>query len=185
MIKYLKMQEVEKHMQKTIDVFKQNLIWIQAWRVTPSLIENIQIYIESYWMSQKLNQIASITNIDNLTLKIESWDKKILWNIEKWLIQANLWTMPINHGEYIILKFPPLTEEKRKELTKIVDKLAEEAKIALRNIRHEEKNKIKKTEWISEDEKKRLEEQLEKITKKYIDTIDQIAEAKKKEILQK
>ncbi len=178
--------EIKKQMDKVINFLESEFIQLQIGRASSWLVENINIFIPHYWMEQKLNQLANISIIDNQTIKIEPWDKSTISAIEKSTRDANLWFNPLNQGDYILIKIPPLTEERRKQLTKLVNKMWEDAKISIRNIRHDFKKQIEnqyKNEEISEDEKKQLEKQLDEITKEYTQKIDQLVEAKNEEIM--
>ena len=177
---------LEKEYQKVVNHLIDEFKHLQIWRASTGLVENIDIFVPNYWISQKLNQLANISILDSQTIKIEPWDKSIVSAIEKWIREANLWFNPLNQWDYLLIKIPPLTEERRKQLTKLVDKIWEDAKIAIRNIRHEWRNKIKNLfdeDQISEDEKRNLEKQLDEITKKFTQKIDELCQTKKEEIL--
>ncbi len=178
--------KIKKDMEKSIKHLEQEFIQLQIWRASTWLVENIDIFIPQYWMSQKLNQIANISIIDSQTIKIEPWDKSTVTAIEKAIRETDLGINPLNQWDYILIKIPPLTEERRKELTKIVNKMWEETKISIRNIRHEYKKQIEnqfKNEEISEDEKKHLEKEIDEITKEFNKKVDELVEAKNKEIM--
>lgn len=171
---------------KTIHFLEQTFGQLHLWRASSGLVEHIDVYIPSRGMSQKINQIANIIVMDAQTLKIEPWDKSTLASIEKWIYDADLWFTPRNNGDHILIAVPPLNQERRKELTKIVSKEWEEAKIGIRNHRHDIRKMIEtalKNDEISENEQTALEKQIDEATKKYNDTIDQHVRIKSEEIM--
>ncbi len=137
-------------------------------------------------MDQKLNQVASITTIDSQTLKIEPWDKSILKDVEKAIYDADIGLTPLNQWEYLLIKVPPLNEERRREVTKIVSRDAEDAKVAIRNHRHDARKALEtqhKNDEISENEKWSSEKQIDEMAKKYGDEIDTMAKTKSEEVM--
>lgn len=155
-------------------------------RASSGLVENLEVFVPSRGMKQKMNQVANIVVMDAQTLKIECWDKSIVKDVEKAIYDAALGFSPQNMGEYIMIKIPPLTQERRVELTKLVGKFAEENKIALRNIRQDALKEIKKhfdAKSLSEDQKKSKEQEVETMTKDHTTKIDTLAKAKTEEIL--
>ena len=137
-------------------------------------------------MDQKLNQVASIWVIDSQTLKIEPWDKWVLADIEKAIYDANLWLTPQNQWWYLLIKVPPLTQERRKELTKVVSRDGEDAKIALRNIRQDARKTIDnlhKDSEISENEQISYENTVDDIIKEFNETIDSMVKSKSEEVM--
>ena len=138
-------------------------------------------------MDQKMNQVANITTMDPQTLKIEPWDKSTLADIEKAIYNSpGLGLTPLNQGDYILIKVPPLTKERRQEITKLVSSDGEDAKIAIRNHRHDARKTLDlglKAEEISENEKNSKEKQIDEISKKYNEEIDRMVKAKSEEIM--
>ena len=174
-----KMQQVLKHLDNEFST-------LQIWRASTSLIDNVDVYIPSWGMTQKMSQVASTSLIDWQTIKIQPWDKWTMSSIEKWIYDANLGLTPINQGDYVMIKVPPLTQDRRKELGKIVSKIWEESKIALRNIRQDYLKDIKKQfdeKTISEDEKKRYEKEIDDMIKQHSKQIDDHVDAKSQEIM--
>lgn len=182
----MEIDKYSKQMDKTISHLENEFQSLHLWRASTWLVENIDIFVQSWWMKQKLNQLWNISIMDSQTIKIESWDKSIIPSIEKWIYDSGTWLTPSNQGDYIMIKIPPLTKERRMELTKYVHELWEENKIALRNIRHEALKEIKKEhdeKTISEDDKKRLEKELDELTKKFNQKIDTEVKNKQNEIM--
>jgi ribosome recycling factor len=178
---YLK--EAEKRMKGAVSKFKEDLSGIRTGRASTGLVENIKV--EYYGSEIPLKQIATISTPEPSQILIQTWDKGAVKSIEKALIEANLGANPQTEGNIIRLNLPPMTEERRKEVVKLFHKFAEEARVAVRNIRRDEKENIEKLkkEGFSEDDVKKALDKLQKLTDKYIDEINQLTEAKEKEIL--
>ncbi|NPA53669.1 MAG: ribosome recycling factor [Aquificae bacterium] len=177
------LKDAEKRMKKAVEKFKDELAGLRTGRASTGLVENIKV--EYYGAEMPLKQIATISTPEPSQILIQTWDQNAVPAIEKALQEANLGANPQTEGNIIRLILPPMTEERRKELVKVIGKMAEEARIAIRNIRRDDKEAIEdlKNEGISEDEIKKALEKLQKITDKYIKEINQLAEAKEKEIL--
>jgi len=185
----MNVEEIKKmgreKMQKSVDAVRNEIVRIRTGKATTALLEGIKV--EAYGSKVPLKQIANIGVPEPRLLLIQPWDKNILPNIEKAIFQSELGLTPNNDGRVIRLPIPPLTEERRKELVKLVKKLGEEGKIAIRNIRRECNDDLKKTEksgGISEDESKRVMKEIQDITDEFISKIDKIIESKEKEILE-
>lgn len=160
-------KETEEKMQKTIAVYKEELVGIRAGRANPQLLDKITV--EYYGQMTPLKQVASISAPEPRMLAIQPWDPNLIPAIEKEILKSDLGLTPSNDGKIIRLIFPPLTEERRIELTKIVKKSGENAKIAIRNIRRDSIEVIKKMEKnkeLTEDERKSAEDKIQKITDK-------------------
>lgn len=182
-------KEIEKNLQekmdKTIQVLKHEYAAIRAGRANPALLD--RIHAEYYGAETPLNQLANVTAPEPRVLMISPWDAKAIPAIEKAILKSDLGMNPSNDGKIIRLVVPQLTEERRKELVKLVKKQAEEAKVAVRNIRRDANDNLKKHKKdgdITEDELKKSEEDTQKITDKFIKEIEKLAEAKEKEIME-
>ncbi len=177
------LKDAEKRMKKAVEKFKEELASLRTGRASTGLVENIKV--EYYGAEMPLKQIATISTPEPSQILIQTWDQNAVPAIEKALQEANLGANPQTEGNIIRLILPPMTEERRRELVKVVGKMAEEARIAIRNIRRDDKEAIEdlKDEGFSEDEIKKALDQLQKITDKYIKQINELAEAKEKEIL--
>lgn len=170
-------------MQTSLDYFKNELKKIRTGRASPSLVEKIEI--EYYGTSTPLIQIAAITTPDPRTILIQPWDKSILSEIERVISASDLGISPINDGNAIHLKLPPLTEESREKLVKLVNQQAEQAKISLRNIRHEIYDEVKKQcreGKLSEDDLYYAKDELDKIVKQFENEVESLAKIKESEI---
>ena len=181
------MEEIEfiieackESMENSVDHLERELLNIRAGKASPSMLSSIKL--DYYGSLTALSQIANINTPDAQTISIQPWEKDKLQEIEKAIMIANLGFNPMNNGESIIIKIPPLTEERRKELVKIAKSEIEKAKISIRNSRKEANNDIKKSE-VSLDQKSISENDIQNLTDKYIIEIDKIYSIKEKEIL--
>jgi ribosome recycling factor len=180
-----KYPEVEKKMQKRVDGYASELKTIRAGGANASVLDKISV--EYYGALTPLNQLGSISKPDPKMLVIQPYDSSILKEIEKAINKSELGIAPQNDGKVIRLSFPPLTEERRKELAKQVKKYTEEAKVQIRNARRDAMDAFKaqkKNGEITEDDLKGIEKDVQKLTDDYIKDIDKIAADKEKEILE-
>lgn len=174
----------EDRMQKAVAALQKELVSLRAGRATPALLDRVQV--EYYGAMTPLNQLANINVPDPRTLLIQPWDKSSLGAIEKAILKSELGLTPTSDGTMIRLTIPPLTEERRLELVKMTKKYVEDAKVAIRNIRRDSNESIKKMEKteISEDESRRHQDDIQKSTDKYIAEVDKVLAAKEKEIME-
>ncbi|GJM83599.1 MAG: ribosome recycling factor [Paenibacillus sp.] len=177
-------KHAEERMDKAIQALKRDLSTLRAGRATPSLLDRIQV--DYYGSPTPINQLANINTPDSRTLMIQPWDKSSLSEIERAIQKSDLGLTPANDGTSIRLSIPALTEERRVELVKMTKKFGEEAKVAIRNIRRDANDDIKKLEKtdISEDESRRHQEDIQKTTDKFIAEVDKVLAAKEKEIME-
>jgi len=176
---------IEEKMKKTISVLKEELAGIRAGRANPVLLD--KIFVDYYGVPTPINQLGNITVPEARVIVIQPWDAKILKDIEKAIQKSDIGINPNNDGKVIRLVFPVLTEERRKELTKVVKKHGEEAKVAIRSIRRdaiEQFKAQKKKGEMTEDDLKDAEKDVQNLTDKYIAEIDKIVEIKEKEIME-
>lgn len=179
------LKETETKMKKGVEVVRQEFIKIRTGKATTALLDGIKV--DYYGTMMPLNQIANVSTPDVHTLTVTPWDKGIIGAIEKAILVANIGLNPANDGTVIRVPIPPLNEERRKELVKLIKKFAEEGKISLRNVRRDAIENLKKSEkqeHYSEDERKRGEEETQKLTDKYIKEIDALVVMKEKEIME-
>lgn len=173
----------EQKMTKTVEVLGKELAAIRAGRANPAVLDKITV--EYYGAPTPLNQVAAISSPDPRTLAIQPWDGSILRQIDKAIQTSDLGINPQNDGKLIRLQFPPLTEERRKELIRQVSKIGEDSKVALRNIRRDAIDKCKaaqKKSELSEDELHDAEDKLQKLTDKFVKEIDGVVAKKSKEL---
>ncbi|MCS6966536.1 MAG: ribosome recycling factor [Candidatus Kapabacteria bacterium] len=174
-----------EHMAKTLEHFQQQLARLRTGRATPALIEHIRI--EYYGVPTPITQVGTITVPEPRMLVVQPWDRSLLSAIEKAILQSDIGVTPNNDGSVIRIVLPPLSEERRRELVRVCKKYAEEARVAIRNIRRdhiEELRRVEKEEHLSEDERRRGEQELQKITDKFMEDIERLLERKEKEILE-
>ena len=178
------MNELEERMKKTVSVYEENLSEIRAGRANPAILNKISV--EYYGVQTPINQVAGISVPEARLIVIQPWDVSILKEIEKAILASDIGLNPNNDGKVIRLNFPELTEARRKELVKDIRKIAEESKVAIRSIRRDGMEDVKakqKNSEITEDEKASKEDEIQKLTDKYIAEIDRILANKEKEIL--
>ena len=180
----MEFNEFEERMEKTISVFEENLSEIRAGRANPAILNKITV--NYYGTATPINQVAGISVPEARLIVIQPWDVSLLKEIEKEILKADIGINPNNDGKVIRLAFPELNEERRKEIVKDIRKMAEEAKVAVRNVRREGIDKAKadqKAGDITEDELKVAETEIQKITDKNIEEIDKILTDKETEIM--
>ena len=177
-------KEYSRKMEKTLDVLIENFDAVRAGRANAKVLDRITV--EYYGSETPLNGVATISSPDARTLVITPWDTKLLKEIQKAIQVSDLGINPQNDGRVIRLVFPQLTEERRKDLTKQVKKYAEEAKVAMRNIRRDGMDylkKLKKNSEITEDDQKKAEKDLQDMLDKYIKKVDSALANKEKELM--
>lgn len=174
----------ESKMEKSLNNLKEEYVSIRAGRANPHLLDKLKV--DYYGTPSSLQQVANVSVPEPRVIQIQPWESKLIKDIEKAIIASDLGLNPSNDGKVIRLVFPELTEERRKDLVKDVKKKAENAKIAVRNIRRDANDafkKLSKSNEVSEDELKVLEDNIQKLTDKYIVDIDKLTDDKSKEIL--
>ena len=172
-------------MQGAIDALKKEFASIRTGRASMALLDGI--VVDYYGTPTPVQQLASLSIPESRQIAIQPWEQKLIPEIEKAIMKSDLGLTPMNDGKIIRINIPILTEERRKQLVKIVKKRAEESKIAVRNIRrdsNEELKKLEKDEHISEDEVKKEHDEIQKITDSFIKKIDELLEHKEKEIME-
>ncbi len=171
-------------MKLSINAFEGELKNIRTGRVSPDILKTI--VIDSYGSKTPLTQLSNINNLDNMTLNVNVWDSSLLKTIEKAILDSNLGVTPQSDGDSIILKFPELTAERRKELVKIISEIAEKFKISIRSIRRKYLDEIKnleKEKSLSLDDIKKYQDDIQKITDNSIKDIENLTVSKESEIL--
>ena len=177
-------KKTEDRMGKALDSLSHDYAAIRAGRANPAVLDKVQV--DYYGVGTPINQVAAISVAEARVLVIQPWDKSMLALIEKAIQASDIGINPQNDGNVIRLTFPALTEDRRREIAKEIAKRAEDAKVAIRNIRRDgmdDLKKLKKDSAITEDDLKNGEDKLQKITDKHIKEVDEIASAKDKEIM--
>ncbi|RMH80810.1 MAG: ribosome recycling factor [Acidobacteria bacterium] len=173
-------RSAEEDMKKSVNYFKNEIAGLRTGRASTALVEELKV--EYYGSKVPLKQLGSISVPEANQILIQLWDSNAVSSVEK-AIMENLNLNPQRQGNTLRINLPPLTEERRKELVKMLHKMAEESRVAIRSIRRDTKEMIEELEGISEDEIKRALERLQKLTDKYIEEINQLTEAKEMEIM--
>lgn len=179
----MKLTEVKENMQKTIEATQRSFNTIRTGRASTSLLDRVTV--DYYGTETPLNALANISTPDSTTIMIQPYDKGSMAQIEKAISLSDIGLTPNNDGTKIRLNIPPLTKERRKELVKMAGKLAEEGKVALRNIRRDAIDSVRKQEKsseISEDESRDLQDEIQKVTDAYTQKIDDLLAVKEKDI---
>lgn len=180
------LKNLKEDLIKATEHLKSEFSKLQVGRANPAIVEGV--LVSAYGSIGPLKNIAAVTNLDAQTLSIQPWDKSLIKDIEKGISEANLGLNPSNNGETLMIKFPPLTEERRKEIVKVAGKLTEEAKVSIRNVRGDYKKKIdhaKSEKEISEDEAKLHENNLQKEIDAAVKTAESLLAEKEKDIMKK
>lgn len=178
-------KEIESRMHKCVEATRSEFASIRTGRASPALLD--RIVVEAYGQSVPLKQIAGVSTPDSRTLLITAWDKGVVPSIRKAVEKSDLGLTPNVDGSAIRLAIPPLNEERRRELAKLIKKKAEDGRVAVRNVRHRAHDELKgqlKSHDITEDDNKRMQDSLQKLTDKYVKEIDGLVAAKEKEIME-
>jgi len=177
--------EMAEKMDKSLDAFRQELTKIRTGRASLSMLDGIKV--EAYGSSMPLNQVGSLTIPESRQIVIQPWDPQVMPGIEKAILKSDLGVNPVNDGKVIRINIPQLTEERRKEFVKVVKKIAEEYRVAVRNHRRDAIDtlkKQKKNKEISEDDQFKLQDEAQKETDRYIAKIDEVAIEKENEVME-
>lgn len=178
------LNDCKTQMRETVQAHESELKNIRTGRVSPDILKTI--IVDSYGSKMPLTQLANINNIDNMTLSVSIWDSSLVKVVEKSVLESNLGVTPQTDGNNILLKFPELTSERRKDLVKIINEISEKYKISIRNIRRKFIDIVKneeKDKSISLDESKRFNEDIQKLTDNFISQIDKNSSNKESEII--
>ena len=177
-------QTAEQKMSKAINVLKSDFDKIRTGRAHPSILD--QISVDYYGTMTPINQVASVTVLDSQTLSVVPWEKNLISSIERAILESNIGLNPSSVGDLIKIPMPPLSQERRRELVKVVKGFAEDCKVSIRNVRREandaSKKKLKEKE-ISSDEDKRFQEEIQKLTNANIKNVDSYLSVKEQEIM--
>lgn len=179
------LKQTEDKMHKAVEVVRLEFVKIRTGKATTALLDGVKV--DYYGSHVPLNQVSNVTVHDVHTIAVQPWDKNMVGPIEKAILAANLGLNPVGDGTIVRVPIPPLNEERRRELVKLVKKFAEDGKVSIRNIRRdaiEHLKKSEKAEHFSEDERKRAETDVQKMTDKFIKDVDGLVVLKEKEIME-
>ena len=175
-------KHAKQQMDKSVEAVKREFATVRTGKATTALLDLVRV--EAYGSEVPLTQVASVAAPEPKLLTIQPWDKGLLKPIEKAILGSDLGLTPSNDGHLIRIPLPPLTEERRKELVKVIHKLAEEGRVAIRHARTETIAKIKKTEHVSEDEQKKAEKDVQKVHDEHLKLVDAAVKGKEAEIME-
>ncbi len=175
-------KQARQAMDKAVEAVKREFSTVRTGKATTALLDLVRV--EAYGSEMPLNQVANVAAPEPKLLTVQPWDKGLLKAVEKAILASDLGLTPSNDGNLIRIPLPPLTEERRKELVKVVHKFAEEGRVAIRHARTEANNRIKKTEHVSEDEKKHAEKEMQKVHDDHMKLVDEAVKAKEAEIME-
>lgn len=177
--------DAEERMEKAVASLEHDFGKLRTGRASTSLVDGIKV--DYYGTPTPINQMSSVAVPDSRTITIQPWDRKAFSLVEKAILKSDLGLTPINDGKIIRISIPPLTEERRKELAKVAKKYSEDAKVAVRNVRRDGNDQLKKLEKnksLTEDDLKKATEEMQKLTDKYIAKVDERSQKKEKEIME-
>jgi ribosome recycling factor len=179
------LRDAEQRMKKTRDVLERELAHIRTGRASPSLVEELRV--DYYGTPTPLKQMASITAPEPRMLVIQPWDRSVMPQIERAIRQSDLGVSPAADGNVLRLPIPPLTEQRRKDMAKLVRKRVEDDRVALRNVRRDVLDHLRRLvrdKQLSEDDERRAQDQLQKLTDRYVAEVDRIGSAKEAEVME-
>ena len=176
------LRQARAHMDKAIESSRHEFSTIRSGKATTALLDLVRV--KAYGQELPLNQTASVAAPEPRLLTVTPWDKSLVQAIEKGIRESDLGLNPVTQGGMIRVPLPPLTEERRREFVKVVHKMAEEGRVAIRHARHEAKEALKKIEHVSEDDQRRADHDLQKVTDDHIKHIDDMVKAKEAEIME-
>ncbi len=177
--------EARKHMQEAVDAMRREFASVRTGKASPALLDTVRV--DAYGSKMPLNQVASVSAPEPRLLVVQPWDKSVLEAVEKAIMSADLGLNPSNDGNVIRVPIPPLSEERRKELVRLLHKMAEEGRVSVRHHRQEAKQTIKQLESdheIGEDEARRRLDELQELTDEYVAKIDELMKAKEEEVME-
>ncbi len=177
--------DADHRMDKTVEAFRNEISKIRTGKATTAILDGVRV--DYYGTPSPLSQVANVSVLDAHTLSITPWDKSMVQVIDKAILASDLGLNPLSDGTNLKIPIPPLTEERRKEFVKIIKKFGEESKVALRNVRRDANEHLKKKEKekkMTEDDRKKAEDEIQKITDKHIGKVDEIIKHKEKEIME-
>ncbi|MCL5031317.1 MAG: ribosome recycling factor [Bacteroidetes bacterium] len=179
------LKDARSRMDKSLDALRNELAKIRSGKATTALLDGIKV--DYYGTQTPINQLSNVTVLDSHTLSITPWDKSVLMAIDKAILEANIGFNPVSDGTNLKIPVPPLNEERRRELVKLIKKFGEDTKIAVRNVRRDANEHLKREEKnkkISEDQLKEAEDKIQKLTDEHITKVEDILKHKEKEIME-
>jgi ribosome recycling factor len=175
------MNEMKKLMEKALEHLRSELSKLRVGRASATMVDGVRVDV--YGSQMSLKEVAALATPDPKTITIQPWDRSLFGEIEKAILAANLGLTPMNDGKIIRINMPPLTEERRKDFVKQISKEGEAAKVAVRNIRRDSMDALKKDKALTEDDQRRNQDEIQKLTDQFIQEIDKAVDSKTKEVM--
>ncbi|NBX75445.1 MAG: ribosome recycling factor [Proteobacteria bacterium] len=175
------MTEMKKNMEKAVEHLRSELSKLRVGRASATMVDSVRVDV--YGSQMSLKEVAALATPDPKTITIQPWDRSLFGEIEKAILAANLGLTPMNDGKIIRINMPPITEERRKDFVKQISKEGEAAKVAVRNIRRESMDALKKDKALTEDDQRRTQDEIQKLTDQFIQDIDKAVDSKTKEVM--
>lgn len=175
------MIEMKKQMEKAVEHLRTELSKLRVGRASATMVDGVRVDV--YGSQMSLKEVAALATPDAKTITIQPWDRSLFGEIEKAILAANLGLTPMNDGKIIRINMPPITEERRKDFVKQISKEGEAAKVAVRNIRRDSMDALKKNKDLSEDDQRRTQDDIQKLTDQFIGEVDKAVETKTKEVM--
>lgn len=173
--------EIKKQMEKAVEHFRSELGKLRVGRASATMVDGVRVDV--YGSQMSLKEVAALATPDPKTITIQPWDRSLFGEIEKAILAANLGLTPMNDGKIIRINMPPITEERRKDFVKQISKEGEAAKVAVRNIRRDAMDGLKKNKDLTEDDQRRAQDEIQKVTDQFIQEIEKSVESKTKEVM--
>ena len=175
------MTEMKKNMDKAVEHLRSELSKLRVGRASATMVDTVRVDV--YGSQMSLKEVAALATPDPKTITIQPWDRSLFGEIEKAILAANLGLTPMNDGKIIRINMPPITEERRKDFVKQISKEGEAAKVAVRNIRRDSMDALKKDKALTEDDQRRNQDEIQKLTDQFIQDIDKTVDSKTKEVM--
>lgn len=176
-----RLNDTKSKMEKTLDHLRAEFSKLRVGRATTAMVEDVKV--EVYGSAMTIKEVAAMSIPDPKSIVIQPWDRSVINDVEKGILAANLGITPMNDGKVIRINLPPLTEERRKDFVKVIKKSGEDTKVSIRNIRRESIEKAKKEDGLSEDEERKFQDAVQKLTDQLIKDVDKLVETKSKEVM--
>lgn len=176
-----KIHETKKNMEKGLEHLKNELSKLRVGRASTAMLDEVRV--QAYGSSMGLKEVAALGIPDAKTITVQPWDKSLIGEIEKAMLAANLGLTPVNDGTTIRMNLPSMTEDRRKDFVKQIKKFGEETKVALRNMRRDAIDPVKSNKTISEDESRKFQEEIQKLTDQFTKSVDTVVDSKSKEVM--
>lgn len=175
------MTEIKKQMEKAVEHLRTELSKLRVGRASATMVDGVRVDV--YGSQMSLKEVAALATPDAKTITIQPWDRSLFGEIEKAILAANLGLTPMNDGKIIRINMPPITEERRKDFVKQISKEGEAAKVSVRNIRRDAMDALKKDKALTEDDQRRTQDEIQKLTDQFIQDVDKSVDAKTKEVM--